>query len=51
LDSNGVAGNNPLPVLDGTININGYVYEDTVNTLESTFDNLTINPKGYAVRF
>lgn len=51
LNNEGVAGSDPLPVLSGTVNINSYVYEDSIQVLNEKFPNLEINAKGYAVRF
>lgn len=51
LNNEGVAGSDPLPVLSGTVNINGYAYEDSIQTLNKVFPNLEINTLGYAVRF
>lgn len=52
LDSEGVAGSEPVPVLDGTLNIDSSVYQDTIEVLNSTFKKLVINVLGgYYLRF
>jgi len=52
LDSEGLAGENPYPVLDGTVNVNTSAYEDTVVSLQSFFPNLILNIMGeWFVRF
>ena len=52
LDSNGLAGSEPKPVLDGTLNINANVYEDSLLALRSYFNRLTLNVTGeYYIRF
>ena len=51
LNNEGVAGSDPLPVLSGTVNVNSYVYEDSIQVLNEKFPNLEINTLGYAVRF
>jgi hypothetical protein len=52
LDSDGYAGSEELPVLDGTINVNANVYEDTIESLKGMFNRLTINVTGaYYIRF
>lgn len=53
LDSEGNPGSNPIPVLQGIINVNSYAYEDTITELEEAYgkENLKINALGYAVRF
>lgn len=52
LSSEGLSGEDDLPVLDGTLNINTSAYEDTVETLRTTFAKLVINISGeYYIRF
>ncbi len=52
LSSDGIAGEDPLPVLDGTLNIYADVYEDSINALRNSFSRLVLNIKGnYYVRF
>lgn len=52
LNSSGVAGDDPRPVLEGTLNINANCYEDTANTLREYFNRLTLNITGeYFIRF
>ena len=46
LSSEGIAGEDPVPVLDGTLNIHADVYEDSVETLRNTFKRLKINVVG-----
>lgn len=52
LSSEGLSGEDDLPVLDGTLNIDTSAYEDTVETLRTTFAKLIINVSGeYYIRF
>lgn len=46
LDSSGLAGSDPYPVLDGELTINTFCYEDSVLTLRQIFTRLTINISG-----
>lgn len=46
LDSNGVAGNDEYPVLDGTLTVNSNYYQDTIDNLRSIFSKLTLNVIG-----
>ena len=39
------------PVIEGRIYVDGYIYEDYAQTIEYTFPNITIDAKGYYVRF
>lgn len=48
-DGNPITGT--LPQLSGKITINGYAYEDSVNTLREAFPNLTIEINGYYIKF
>lgn len=52
---NGIDGNgNPTegnPVLEGKLNIDGYVYEDTANVVKQMFPTIEFTPKGYYMRF
>ena len=52
LSAEGLAGEDPYPVLDGTVNVNTSAYEDTVIALQSFFPNLILNITGeWFVRF
>ena len=52
LSSEGIAGEDVLPVLDGTLNVHANVYEDSIETLRSRFSKLTLNViGGYYIRF
>lgn len=52
LNSDGIAGDETKPVLDGTINVKANVYEDSVNLLKAYFDRLTLHVIGeFYVRF
>lgn len=52
LNSSGVAGDDPRPVLDGTLNINTNCYEDTVIALRDYFSRLVLNITGeFYLRF
>ena len=52
LSAEGLAGEDPYPVLDGTVNVNTSAYEDTVVALQSFFPNLILNITGeWFVRF
>ena len=46
LSSEGLAGEDEYPVLDGTLNIYASVYEDSVDILENTFKKLKLNVFG-----
>ena len=52
LNSEGLSGEDELPVLDGVLNINTSAYEDTVESLRGTFKKLTLNINGeFYIRF
>ena len=53
IDADGTRNPNILPVIEGTININGSVYEDDVNVLKEAYGKaLTINVTGgYYIKF
>lgn len=53
IDADGTRNPNILPVIEGTININGSVYEDDVNVLKEAYGTaLTINISGgYYIKF
>lgn len=54
LNANGVAtADTRVPVLEGRITVNGYVYEDSIQALFDVFDpaKLRIDVQGYWVRF
>ena len=53
IDADGTRNPNILPVIEGTININGSVYEDDVEVLKNAYGNaLTINVTGgYYIKF
>ena len=52
LSREGIAGEDPVPVLDGTLNIHADVYEESINALRSKFNRLVLNITGnYYVRF
>ena len=52
LDSSGLAGSDPYPVLDGELTINTFCYEDSVLALRQIFTRLTINISGgFYLRF
>ena len=53
IDVDGTRNPNILPVIEGTINIDGSVYEDDVNVLKEAYGNaLTINVTGsYYIKF
>lgn len=39
------------PVIEGKLNIDGYVYEDTANVVRQNFPTIEFTPKGYYIRF
>lgn len=39
------------PVIEGRIYVDGYIYEDYAQTINASFPNITIDAKGYYVRF
>ena len=52
LSSEGLAGEDEYPVLDGTITVNANTYEDSIEALRNTFRKLTLNINGeFYVRF
>ena len=52
LNSEGLAGEDPYPVLDGKLTINANTYEDSLNTLRSVFKRLVLNVTGeFYIRF
>ena len=52
LNSEGLAGEDEYPVLDGTLSINANCYEDTVMALRAVFSKLTLNITGsWYIRF
>ena len=52
LSSEGLSGEDDLPVLDGTLNIDASAYEDTVESLRETFKKLILNISGeFYIRF
>ena len=52
LSSEGIAGEDPYPVLDGRITINSNCYEDSVETLRGTFKKLELIINGaFYIRF
>ena len=52
LNSEGLAGEDEYPVLDGTLNVHTNAYEDAVEALKSKFKRLTLNITGaFYVRF
>ena len=52
LSAEGIAGEDELPVLDGALNVYANAYEDSIETLRSTFSKLTLNVIGeYYIRF
>ena len=52
LSSEGLSGEDDLPVLDGTLNIDSSAYEDTVESLRTTFKKLELNISGeFYIRF
>lgn len=52
LSSEGISGEDALPVLDGTLNIQADAYEDSVQALRNMFKRLVLNITGnYYVRF
>ena len=51
IDSNGVPSEGLLPVLEGTMTLEGYAYEDSVNDVRSYFPNIDLTIGGLYVRF
>lgn len=52
LNSEGLAGEDKYPVLNGTLNIHASAYEDAIETLRGKFKNLILNITGeFYVRF
>lgn len=39
------------PVIEGKLNIDGYVYEDTANVVRQNFPTIEFTPRGYHIRF
>ena len=52
LSSEGLSGEDPLPVLDGTLNVYANAYEDSIESLRGSFKKLELNVVGeFYVRF
>ena len=52
LSSEGIAGEDRYPVLDGTLNVYANTYEDSIEALRNTFTKLVLNVVGeYYIRF
>lgn len=52
LSSEGLAGEDELPVLDGTLNVHANAYEDSIEALRNAFAKLTLNITGqFFIRF
>lgn len=51
IDSNGVPDANSHPVLEGNLNIDGYVYEETADIVRQYYPTIEFTPKGYYIRF
>ena len=52
IDADGSVNNSVLPTLEGTINVEGSVYQDSVEELKAKFPNVTLNVLGgYYIRF
>ena len=51
IDSDGVPSEDLLPVLEGTMTLEGYAYEDSVSDVRSYFPNIDLTIGGLYVRF
>jgi hypothetical protein len=51
LSSEGLAGNDEYPVLDGRIEVQGYCYEETFDSLKASFPKLDLNVTGFYIPF
>lgn len=51
IDSNGLPDANSHPVLEGNLNIDGYVYEETADIVRQYYPTIEFTPKGYYIKF
>lgn len=51
IDADGKTDTLNIPVIEGVLNLDGYVYEETANTVRANYPNLVFQPLGYYVAF
>lgn len=51
IDADGKTDTLNIPVIEGVLNLNGYVYEETANVVRANYPNLVFQPLGYYVKF
>ena len=52
IDSEGIPQSGTIPIIEGTLNIAGFVYEDSANFLKEQYPNLVLNVTGgYYLKF
>ena len=49
IDADGKTDTLNIPVIEGVLNLDGYVYEDTANVVRANYPNLVFQPLGYYV--
>ena len=47
IDADGKTDTLDIPVIEGVLNLDGYVYEETANTVRANYPNLVFQPLGY----
>ena len=51
IDADGKTDTLNIPVIEGVLNLDGYVYEETAETVRANYPNLVFQPLGYYVKF
>ena len=51
IDADGKTDTLDIPVIEGTLNLDGYVYEETAQVVRANYPNLIFQPLGYYVAF
>lgn len=51
IDADGKTDTLDIPVIEGVLNLDGYVYEDAANVVRANYPNLVFQPLGYYIKF
>lgn len=51
IDADGKTDTLDIPVIEGVLNLDGYVYEETANVVRANYPNLVFQPLGFYVSF
>ncbi|MBR5862846.1 MAG: leucine-rich repeat protein [Bacteroidales bacterium] len=51
IDADGKTDTLDIPVIEGVLNLDGYVYEETAETVRANYPNLVFQPLGYYIKF